>query len=306
MIKEVNEIESDTDSQSEEVFEDIIEKLIDPMIDCYKIGMKNFDLSDSFEDFDDPDTHESALNCFKKKIDVHDVNIIVNCTESKKSDLHINLKGNRHTDIKPNEQPCTPVTPNTSKHCKKNYVICVPLDKADKNMINSFKEMLGEETRNLREEIGPIDKRRLKRHETAHENPNHLVQYVDKTVSIAQIKDGMKHGFGRDAYPDGSIYEGQFMNDLRHGHGRLIFNNNEYYEGDWKDDKKVGIGKYYFGNGNVLFGEWKNNMMNGHGELTSWNGNFYRGEFKEGIIQGQGETIGHDGAHYKGIIFLVL
>ena len=42
-------------------------------------------------------------------------------------------------------------------------------------------------------------------------------------------KSGLRHGFGIQMWPDGSVYEGEWNNDQAHGYGRLVGKNGEMF-----------------------------------------------------------------------------
>ena len=47
------------------------------------------------------------------------------------------------------------------------------------------------------------------------------------------INTGLRHGFGRLIWPDGSLYEGEWISDQASGIGRLIHSDGDVYEGSW-------------------------------------------------------------------------
>ena len=54
---------------------------------------------------------------------------------------------------------------------------------------------------------------------------------------IGTWKNGLRHGQGKQYWPDGSIYIGQWVNSLATGKGRLYHSDGDVYEGDWLEDK---------------------------------------------------------------------
>lgn len=54
----------------------------------------------------------------------------------------------------------------------------------------------------------------------------------------------VKEGYGKQIWPDGSMYEGQWRSDKANGKGRLIHADGDVYEGDWTNDKAEGYGIY--------------------------------------------------------------
>ena len=67
-----------------------------------------------------------------------------------------------------------------------------------------------------------------------YEEDNHLPYlYYD-----GEWKYEMRHGDGKEEYPDGSKYIGSYIDDKRNGQGVMIFShNNKRYEGNWKNNK---------------------------------------------------------------------
>lgn len=57
-------------------------------------------------------------------------------------------------------------------------------------------------------------------------------------------KGGMRHGFGRQEWPDGAYYEGNWENDKTNGNGKFCHANGDIYEGYWVDDRAFGYGVY--------------------------------------------------------------
>lgn len=45
-------------------------------------------------------------------------------------------------------------------------------------------------------------------------------------------KKGLKHGFGKFYYPDGSVYCGEWKQNKKHGNGKYIYENGDVYEGN--------------------------------------------------------------------------
>lgn len=52
--------------------------------------------------------------------------------------------------------------------------------------------------------------------------------------------DGLKNGYGKCVYKDGSEYEGEWLKGVRNGYGIFTFPNSKVkYEGEWYNDKLV-------------------------------------------------------------------
>lgn len=50
----------------------------------------------------------------------------------------------------------------------------------------------------------------------------------------------LRHGRGRNFYPNGEMYEGEWKSDRRHGYGILKDAAGEIYNGDWEFDQYHG------------------------------------------------------------------
>lgn len=95
-------------------------------------------------------------------------------------------------------------------------------------------------------------------------------------------------------------YKGDMKDDVRHGYGKMIYKNNEVYEGEWKDDKRDGFGTLIYSNGTKYEGEWKGNLQDGEGKYTCPNGMVYCGQFKSGKKHGKGTLTHAAGDEYVG------
>jgi hypothetical protein len=55
---------------------------------------------------------------------------------------------------------------------------------------------------------------------TYSSDPNVLSQ-MSFIKYVGSFQNGVKHGYGRAIYPDGSVYMGEWQNNLPHGKGKL-------------------------------------------------------------------------------------
>ncbi len=46
-----------------------------------------------------------------------------------------------------------------------------------------------------------------------------------------QLKEGRRHGYGIQVWPDGKKYMGYWRNDLQHGKGRMRYIDGDLYDG---------------------------------------------------------------------------
>ena len=90
-----------------------------------------------------------------------------------------------------------------------------------------------------------------------------------------EVSDGVPHGQGIFALPDGFEYVGEFKDGLFHGQGIFTFTDGAQYVGELKDNNHHGQGTFTFPDGSKYVGEWKDgNPWNGteydeDGEITA-------------------------------------
>eukprot|EP00808_Paulinella_micropora_P002615 g83051.t1 len=72
---------------------------------------------------------------------------------------------------------------------------------------------------------------------------------------------GQAHGFGKNTYANGDVYEGEWQAGKMHGTGKYTFASGDVYEGEWQANQKHGKGKYTYANGGVYEGEWQADKM---------------------------------------------
>eukprot|EP00756_Hemistasia_phaeocysticola_P053124 Hpha_TRINITY_DN28522_c0_g1::TRINITY_DN28522_c0_g1_i1::g.18581::m.18581 len=54
----------------------------------------------------------------------------------------------------------------------------------------------------------------------------------------------LRHGWGRQAYSDGSRYEGEWQDDQFHGRGKLLGPRGDEYDGEWSEGMREGYGRW--------------------------------------------------------------
>ncbi len=64
------------------------------------------------------------------------------------------------------------------------------------------------------------------------------------------------HGFGKLAFPDGTMYYGVFVHGMPQGQSKVIFPNGDVYEGIWADGAPNGLGKMTYLTGKVVYAYW--------------------------------------------------
>lgn len=105
--------------------------------------------------------------------------------------------------------------------------------------------------------------------------------YPNGDVYEGEMKDGLRHGYGKMTYAGGDIYIGDYRKDKRHGHGRYQFANGNVYEGDYVDNKRTGHGVLRYANGEVYEGEFLDGRRSGYGKYTFLNGDVREGNWKD-------------------------
>ncbi|KAG2456091.1 RS10B protein, partial [Polypterus senegalus] len=86
-----------------------------------------------------------------------------------------------------------------------------------------------------------------------------------------QWDNGIQHGQGThmwflvrtpdSLYPMRNAYVGEFVQGLRHGFGKFYYANGTLYDGEWRYNKKHGQGKFVFKNGRLFEGEFVEDRM---------------------------------------------
>lgn len=113
-----------------------------------------------------------------------------------------------------------------------------------------------------------------------------IVTFQDRYSYEGDFEDDLKHGYGIESFPNGSVYKGRFAFDKKEGKGTYEISGSSKYEGEFKNDLMNGYGKFTWDECNSYEGEWENNLMNGFGILRG-NKFMYIGIFnnhkKEGI-----------------------
>ena len=112
--------------------------------------------------------------------------------------------------------------------------------------------------------------------------------------------NGLRHGYGICAYPDGSSYDGEWKNDLFDGKGKRIYSNGSIYEGNWVKGKRSGFGKYATTTGFFYEGEWEDDAYNGKGKENNGKGQIIEGVWKKGKLNGQASVVFDNGDSYIG------
>ena len=101
--------------------------------------------------------------------------------------------------------------------------------------------------------------------------------YPNKYIYKGMINyRGLREGYGKLYFPDGTIYKGFFRNNKMEGRGRLLSINGYIYEGDFKNNLSNGYGKYVSLDGTSYTGNWKDDKQSGIGDIIYPDGSRFR------------------------------
>ncbi len=116
------------------------------------------------------------------------------------------------------------------------------------------------------------------------------------------LVDGLREGFGKLTYADGSIYEGEFVNNLPSGNDEtLTFADGKQYQGTFVAGRMQGFGTLTWPNGDVYVGTFNANAITGAGRFFWKEGSVtYEGTFENGKRHGLGVMLWPDGRRYDG------
>ncbi|MCY4129390.1 MAG: hypothetical protein OXG15_09155 [Gammaproteobacteria bacterium] len=116
------------------------------------------------------------------------------------------------------------------------------------------------------------------------------------------LVNGLREGFGKLTYADGSVYEGEFANNLPSGNDEILsFADGRRYQGTFIEGQMQGYGTLEWPNGDVYVGTFNANAITGTGTFFWQNGNVsYTGTIEDGKRHGLGVMIWPDGRRYTG------
>ena len=118
-----------------------------------------------------------------------------------------------------------------------------------------------------------------------------------------EYENGVKTGYGKITFEDGSIYEGSMINNDVEGYGILFWPDQKVYRGLWKANKMSGKGKMEWPNGMYYEGQYENDMKHGFGVLSWGKGKkrLYAGFWKNGKFHGKGMMRNEKGVEFQGL-----
>jgi len=119
---------------------------------------------------------------------------------------------------------------------------------------------------------------------------------------VGALQGGCRHGFGRQAWPDGSFYEGSWSEGDAHGLGVFTAISGNVYIGQWNRGLAHGLGSFTWASGAVYRGRFLADQCNGEGVLEggSGPGTLYAGSFRDGGMDGLGTFKWADDSIYHG------
>lgn len=124
----------------------------------------------------------------------------------------------------------------------------------------------------------------------------------NEDVYEGPLVGGLREGFGKLRYADGSVYEGEFANNLPSGNDEtLLFADGRRYQGTFIEGQMQGYGTLEWPNGDVYVGTFNANAITGTGTFFWQNGSVtYTGTIEDGERHGLGVMLWPDGRRYDG------
>ena len=123
-----------------------------------------------------------------------------------------------------------------------------------------------------------------------------------REVYEGPLVDGLREGFGKLTYRDGSVYEGEFANNLPSGNDEtMVFADGRTYQGTFIAGLMQGYGTLEWPNGDVYVGTFNANAITGSGTFYWQESNVtYKGTMENGKLHGIGTMLWPDGRRYVG------
>jgi len=70
-------------------------------------------------------------------------------------------------------------------------------------------------------------------------------RFASGAIYTGQWKGSMRHGLGRQVWPDGATYEGKWSENCADGNGRFLHRDGDLFVGQWRANVANGVGAYY-------------------------------------------------------------
>ena len=123
-----------------------------------------------------------------------------------------------------------------------------------------------------------------------------------ESTYIGETDQGKRHGYGRQEWPDGRVYEGWFQDDrMNDDNGLMTWPDGRAYRGSFVRGSRDGTGSMSWPNGDIYTGDFRAGKISGQGTFVWKNSsNRYQGSFIDGIRHGYGVFSWSDGRRYEG------
>ncbi len=121
---------------------------------------------------------------------------------------------------------------------------------------------------------------------------------IGVSVGLMQLYEGqrneakLRHGKGKNTFPNGDVYEGDYVNGKKHGNGIYRWNKEvggALYKGNYSEGERNGVGLMVFPDGSKYHGAFVKGKRTGLGVLVYANGDYYKGEWLDDAKHGLGE-----------------
>lgn len=127
-----------------------------------------------------------------------------------------------------------------------------------------------------------------------------LINQLNGSVYIGQLKNGLYDGKGIMTLYDGMMYKGHFERGKFHGYGTIKFTNGNIYKGYFVDNLRQGYGILIDKNNRLIFdGLWYNNSTQS-GHIYYSHKLIYIGDINRGLPNGYGKIYYSNGTIYEG------
>eukprot|EP00931_Biecheleriopsis_adriatica_P023962 TRINITY_DN15026_c0_g1_i1.p1 TRINITY_DN15026_c0_g1~~TRINITY_DN15026_c0_g1_i1.p1 ORF type:complete len:374 (+),score=49.74 TRINITY_DN15026_c0_g1_i1:34-1122(+) len=128
-----------------------------------------------------------------------------------------------------------------------------------------------------------------------------LHEFRSGAIYDGEWLSGMRHGIGKQTWPNGTEYVGQWHRGRASGMGEIKHSDGDAYIGQWVNGRAHGMGIYRFQDGAASYeGEFRCDHREGMGVETWVDGSRYAGAFRHGEKWGYGANEWPDGTVYQG------
>lgn len=101
---------------------------------------------------------------------------------------------------------------------------------------------------------------------------------------------GVRHGMGKQCWPDETVYVGEWRKGRACGRGEIRHSDGDSYTGEWVNGRAHGIGVFRHQGSHAIYeGEFRCDMREGFGVELWVDGSWFAGTFKKGTKHGFGE-----------------